>query len=146
MTGLDNGTEYTFQVRAYIEDDAANPAIDAAGGAGDEVTATPGTPADAVDFTVATGFNERARLDWVDPKDSAITKYQYRVAPATDSSGDVDSSGWEWETEVHLITPGIYHRSWRFNAGPPGRPRPPGPSLQVRPPQTWLNGDAYNST
>ena len=88
VTGLNNGTEYTFQVRAYVLTTA--PAIDAPGGAGDEATATPGVPAE-ITFTVTTGF-ERVRLDFAAPTDSTITGYEYRVAPVAIT----DTSEWEW--------------------------------------------------
>ena len=81
VTGLNNGTEYTFQVRAYIDQPAANdPAVDAAGGAGAEVTVTPGAPAALGPVNSVDGYRA-IRLDWADPMDSTITKYQYRVAP-----------------------------------------------------------------
>ena len=88
VTGLNNGTEYTFQVRAYVLTTA--PAIDAPGGAGDEATATPGVPAE-ITFTVTTGF-ERVRLDFAAPTDSTVTGYEYRVAPVAIT----DTSEWEW--------------------------------------------------
>ena len=81
VTGLDNGTEYTFQVRAHFNQPASggDPAIDAVGGAGAEVKVTPGAPAAlALDTTVA-GY-QSIRLAWTDPMDSAIT-YEYGVAP-----------------------------------------------------------------
>ena len=81
VTGLTNRVEHTFQVRAYIDQPAegGNPAIDAAGGAGEEATATPGTPA-ALGPVAAVGGYKSIRLAWADPMDSAITKYQYQVA------------------------------------------------------------------
>ena len=92
VTGLNNKTEYTFQVRAYIKTET--PAVDAPGGAGEEVTATPGTP-EAVAFMVTTGF-ERARFDFVAPTDLTITGYEYRVAPDMLDAATVESSLWKW--------------------------------------------------
>ena len=43
VTGLNNGAEYTFQVRAYIlsPPQTVTPAVDAPGGAGDEADGHP---------------------------------------------------------------------------------------------------------
>ena len=74
VTGLNNDTEYTFQVRAYVL--TTDPAIDAPGGAGAEMSATPGTPL-ALTLGTPVGGYQRIRLDWTDPMDSTITEYQY---------------------------------------------------------------------
>ena len=85
-TGLNNGREYTFQVRAYINQPTETPPIDAAGGAGAEVTVTPGAPAALGTVTAVPGY-QRIRLEWADPMGSGIT-YEYGVAltPVDDSS------------------------------------------------------------
>ena len=74
MTGLSNGTAYTFQVRA----------VNAGGSArvSNEPTATPQPPAvpDAITGLVASGGNGQVTLGWTvpDPNRSPITRFQYR--------------------------------------------------------------------
>ena len=74
VTGLSNGTAYTFQVRA----------VNAGGSArvSNEPTATPQPPAvpDAITGLVASGGNGQVTLGWTvpDPNRSPITRFQYR--------------------------------------------------------------------
>ena len=83
VTALNNATEYTFQVRAYISQAASgdDPAIEAGGGAGEEMTATPGAPAALGTVTAVEGY-QRIRLEWADPMGGAVT-YEYRVSIST---------------------------------------------------------------
>ena len=70
LTGLTNGTQYVFQIRAMN-----------AGGSGiasDAVTSAPQTPPPApTDFAAKAG-DAKVTLTWSDPSDSTITKYQVR--------------------------------------------------------------------
>ena len=69
VAGLDDGTEYTFEVRAYNE-----------GGAGpaSSVTATPSAPPAAPDSLTATIGDGTVKLTWADPHDATITGYELR--------------------------------------------------------------------
>ncbi len=72
VTGLTNGTEYSFQIRAV--------AGTVAGTASATVTATPlatTAPAAPDSFRVTPGDNQ-VTLSWADPSNNAITKYQVR--------------------------------------------------------------------
>ncbi len=73
ITGLTNGTRYSFQVRAS--------AGEVPGAASDVVTATPKAPppppAKPTGLT-ATAGNGVVGLAWADPENSDITAYQYR--------------------------------------------------------------------
>ena len=66
MTGLTDGTAYTFEVRAIAGDDE---------GASSSVTATP-VPAKPANFRAASG-NRKVTLTWSDPNDDAVIGYQY---------------------------------------------------------------------
>ena len=79
VTGLDNGSEYSFKVRAV------NSGGD--GTATDWVTATPVAPTPAA----PTGFSARAgagqvSLSWTDPSDASITRYELRYGKASERS------------------------------------------------------------
>ena len=75
VTGLDNGVEHTFEVRAVN-------AVGAGGVA--EATSTPATPVTvpgAPASLMATAGDTRVSLDWTEPASdggSAVTEYQYR--------------------------------------------------------------------
>ena len=75
MTGLTNGTAYTFRLRAV--NDSGN------GAASDEVTVTPALPPPAkpTGFTATAGPGEVV-LSWDDPKDTAIAGWEYNRRPA----------------------------------------------------------------
>ena len=72
VTGLTNGTSYTFKVRA-VNAAGNSPASDESG----EATPTQPTPAKPAGFT-ATPMNASADLAWTDPGNSSITKWQMR--------------------------------------------------------------------
>ena len=80
VTGLTNGTGYTFKVRAK------NPMGE--GPASNEATATPVTVPTAPQSFMATAGNGSVRLDWTAPSSdggSAIVRYEYRYKAGTGS-------------------------------------------------------------
>ena len=83
VTGLTNGTEHRFQVRADNKQGA--------GPGSDIVKATPEGPPAAPDLRATPGSAE-VRLFWIDLDDAKITKFQYRYRVNT------AGSGWEPET------------------------------------------------
>ena len=70
VTGLSNGTAYTFQIRAM------QGAVE--GAESDPVTATPVAAAAQPTGLAATANHLGATLTWTDPSDSTITAYQFR--------------------------------------------------------------------
>ena len=95
VTELTNGTTYGFQVRARNN-----------GGEGpvsDTVTATPsGPPAAPVDL-VATPGNKQVKLQWFNPSDSNIDKYQIQYGPGDNLSQWADISGSDATTTTHTV-------------------------------------------
>ena len=91
VTGLANGTEYVFQVRAVN-----------AGGVGpvsDEAVLRLGAPLAPGAFR-AVGGNAQAALNWEDPSDTTVIKYQLRYKAGTsfsasDAWSDIAGSGRE---------------------------------------------------
>ena len=85
VTGLTNGTQYTFQVRA-VNDTGA-------GTASDTVSATPRLPKPKppTNFSATAGDME-VMLGWSDPSDSTITHYQYTQDGGA-SWADIPGSG-----------------------------------------------------
>ena len=73
LTGLTNGTEYSFQIRAV--------AGTVEGAASDTVSATPNrAPAKPTGFTATTGdASGEVDLSWDDPNNAAITSYIYQI-------------------------------------------------------------------
>ena len=85
VTGLTNGTEYAFQVRA------ANGSGE--GAASNTATATPaGVPTKPSSFTATAGDEEVTLSASTDDNGSSITKWQYRQAT---SSRDLSSASWQ---------------------------------------------------
>ncbi len=72
VTGLTNGTQYSFQVRAV--DGTAN------GAASDTVTATPAPPPGKPANLAGAAGDGEAVLTWDNPNNSAITGYEYSYA------------------------------------------------------------------
>ncbi len=74
VPGLDNGTPYTFKVRAV------NPSGN--GAESDEATATPlAVPAKPADLTATAGDGE-ITLSWTDPGNSSIIGWEYSIGEA----------------------------------------------------------------
>ncbi len=72
VTGLTNGTQYSFQIRAV--DGTAN------GAASDTVTATPAPPPGKPANLAGAAGDGEAVLTWDNPNNSAITGYEYSYA------------------------------------------------------------------
>ena len=110
ITGLTNGTLYTFQLRAL--------ASLTFGTVSDEVSATPkappAKPAKPTGLT-AVGIPQAVRLSWTDPQNSDITRWQYRYK-TTGSYGDwadfpasLRPSGGSYIRDVTDLTNGTQH-------------------------------------
>ena len=82
VTGLGNGTEYTFTVRAALGTDPGNPVYT---GATSSETATPAVtlPAAPTGLTPKTGDGQ-ITLSWDDPNNITITGYDYSTDYSTD--------------------------------------------------------------
>ena len=99
-TGLTNGTEYTFQVRA----------VNAAGsGAGsDDAKATPNRPPAAPTVTAKAGHGT-ATLSWtLSPADSSITSWETRHKLTTANWPTTGTLGWTEVTGTKLALKGSY--------------------------------------
>ena len=100
VTGLTNGTSYTFRVLAK------NPM--GAGPASNDATAVPGTVPTAPQSLTATAGNAAVQLDWTAPSSdggSAILSYEYRYQPSSGSFNNWDSvPGSNVNTTTHSIT------------------------------------------
>ena len=87
VTGLDNGVEHTFEVRA----------VNAVGAGGEtEATSTPVTVPGAPASLNATPGDTQVSLDWTAPASdggSAITGYEYRVSDDGGTSWSPDWTG-----------------------------------------------------
>ncbi len=90
VTGLTNGTEYTFAVRAVngFGDGAASTVT---------VTMVPAAPSNLL----ATPGDRQVALSWTDPDNDTITKYQISTDGGT-SFSDIDPSG--ATTTTHTVT------------------------------------------
>ena len=95
VTGLDNGTGYTFKLRAR----------NASGrGRASTATATPRAPPDAPDLSATSGDGQ-VTLSWTNPGDNTITKYQYRRKTGDGAYGNwTDIGGSSWTTTTHTVT------------------------------------------
>ena len=97
ITGLTNGTEYSFQIRAV--------AGTVEGTASDPVSGTPiRPPARPTGLTATTGdASGEVDLNWTDPGDDTITSYDYRIR----SGGAWETSpipGSDADTTSHTVT------------------------------------------
>ena len=100
VTGLSNGTTYSFQVRAN--------SLIGSGEASDTVTATPSGPPAAPDLRADPG-DGKVRLYWANLNDATITKFQYRKritdrAPITWDPDWGDISGSDASTKEHTVS------------------------------------------
>ena len=73
VTGLANGTVYTFKVRGLNANAQAGPASDS-------VTAAPRLLPAPAGLAATTG-DGRINVTWTDPNDSTIVRYEFRVTP-----------------------------------------------------------------
>ena len=96
VTGLDNGTGYTFKLRAR----------NASGrGRASTATATPRAPPAAPADLSATAGDGQVTLSWTNPGDNTITKYQYRRKTGDGAYGNwTDIGGSSWTTTTHTVT------------------------------------------
>ena len=109
VTGLGNGTEYTFTVRAASGTDPGNPVYT---GAPSSETATPAVtlPAAPTDLSAKTG-DRQITLSWDDPKNITITGYDYSTDYSTDGGVTtfipiVDSSATTTAYTVTILSDG----------------------------------------
>ena len=115
---LENGTAYTFQIRA-LSATAAGPASDEASAT---ATARPGKPTGLS----ASPRDRSAALTWADPSDDTVSKYQYQQKTAGgwgSSWTDIANSG---AATTSFTAPGLtngtlhYFRIRAWNAAEPG--------------------------
>ncbi len=106
VTGLTNGTEYFFKVRAV------NPAGN--GAASKQVSATPNT-VPAAPVVTATAGDARVTLSWADPGDASITRWEYRQKEGTAGTWSdwTTISGADATTTAHTVT-GLTNRTTYF--------------------------------
>ncbi len=97
VTGLRNGTEYTFQIRAY--NNAGN------GYPSDEKSITPmrSVPGKPGGLSAGPG-NRRITLSWTDPGDGTIVKWQYAYKTTGDYGDWTDMAGSGAATVFHVVS------------------------------------------
>ncbi len=96
VTGLSNGTRYTFQVRALR---GGVP-----GAASNEASATPTPPlAQPTDFTATPG-DSQVILRWAGPSDPNIVSWEYRQKAADNYGGWAEIAGSNATTRTHTVT------------------------------------------
>ena len=107
ITGLYNGTAYSYRIRArtYVK---ASPASDA-------VTATPRGAPPAAPVLTATPRNGGVTLSWPDPVDASILRYEYQYKIGTgvwqpwQTAPEPDTSGATLQIPVGGLTNGTAH-------------------------------------
>ena len=101
LSGLTNYTVYTFEVRAYREDE------DAFGSAA-QVSATPRGPLTApTGLSASDGEDQRSALSWDAAIDDSIANYQYRASADGRSTWDpdwTDAPGTGWTSTSYTVT------------------------------------------
>ena len=96
VTGLDNGTAYTFKLRAH--NNSGN------GAESDEATAIPvAVPAKPAGFTTTPGDGQ-VSLQWTDPNDATITGWQYAIGTAGGYGPWTGIPGSGATTTAHTVT------------------------------------------
>ena len=108
VTGLTNGTQYAFEIRAV---NAGGP-----GPASEQVVMRPGPPLQPGGFRVV-GGNAQVTLSWNNPSDTTITRYQLRHKVGTsfsdsDTWSDIADSG--PTTTTHAVTGLTNGTTWAF--------------------------------
>ena len=108
VTGLTNGTQYAFEIRAV---NAGGP-----GPASEQVVMRPGPPLQPGGFRVV-GGNAQVTLSWNNPSDTTITRYQLRHKEGTsfsdsDTWSDIANSG--PTTTTHTVTGLTNGTTWAF--------------------------------
>ena len=108
VSGLSNGTTYSFQVRGTTTIDGEAEE----GPNGDTVAATPSGPPAEPEGLVATPGDKQVRLQWENPEDANIDGYQIRWNPYEDNDGNTitdfnswaDIDGSDATTTHHTVT------------------------------------------
>ena len=98
VTGLENGTQYTFRILAYHNSDGEGEPSEAL-----TVTPMPSSPEKPTGFEVAPG-NRKATLTWNDPDDGTVTKWQYSYKTTEDYGSWIDMSGSGADTVRHVVS------------------------------------------
>ena len=106
VTGLTNGTPYTFRIRAV--NDHNGDTTDDPGPASDAVSVTPGVPAAPANLSVVPG-DTQATLNWTAPASnggSAVLGYEYtsNAAAAAPTWTDVPDSGTDGRADETTYT------------------------------------------
>ena len=97
VTGLINGTAYTFRVRAVNSSGT--------GAESDEATATATAVPSKPTGLVVSARDKGAHLSWTDPGNATITQWQYRQKVGAGSYGDwTDMAGSVAATTSHAVT------------------------------------------
>ena len=110
LTGLTNGTNYGFRVRAMR--------LGVSGAVSDSVEATPAAMQTPTGFfaTASQDMPDVVNLRWSAAANSAVTKWQYQVAEGSEAFGtdwnDIPDSG--ATTRTHSVSDLAIGSSWRF--------------------------------
>ena len=135
VTGLTNGTEYIFQVRGV--DSEGNREVEVSGSR----AATPAAvPAKVSNLAVSAG-NAQVTLNWTNPQDTTIAKYQYDIRRDSIWAGMTDIPGSDSTTTSYIVT-GLGDSLYGFavravnsvGAGPRTQPGSARPLLPPSPP------------
>ena len=135
VTGLTNGTEYIFQVRGV--DSEGNSEVEISGSR----AATPAAvPAKVSNLAVSAG-NAQVTLNWTNPQDTTIAKYQYDIRRDSIWAGMTDIPGSDSTTTSYIVT-GLGDSLYGFavravnsvGAGPRTQPGSARPLLPPSPP------------